>query len=247
MLVVYGLCILGAIAATFWGLNQRQLNISANATSTAFALATQRAKVTATVIAHMTKQAVYEFVERFDDNENNWRRQQENSEYWYGYTTIEDGVYVWKVKETKDGFISWSDFSLDDRIGDFDVYVDTKIVEGKLGDVCSGILFRISPVSSSNGYYYFGLCNNSIVKISYHTKADGWERIATTPYYRAFQDWNRLEIKGRDSHFTFLVNHEQVYEMDDDRQSVGGLALVIELHEKNPAEILFDNFGFQSR
>lgn len=35
--------------------------------------------------------------------------------------------------------------------------------------------------------------------------------------------------------------------MNDERQSVGGLALVIELNEKNPAEILFDNFGFQSR
>jgi len=37
------------------------------------------------------------------------------------------------------------------------------------------------------------------------------------------------------------------YEMDDDRQKIGGLALVVELNKKNPAQIVFDNFGFQSR
>jgi hypothetical protein len=247
MLVVYGLCILGSIAATFWGLNSRRLTLSANATSTAFAVATQKANVTATVISHATKQAGYEFVDRFDDNKNDWRSGPENSKYWYGSTTIKDGVYIWKVSETKDGFISWSDFSLEDRIGDFDAYVDTKVAEGAPGDVCSGILFRIAPASSAKSYYYFALCNNSTVKVSYHTKAEGWENITTVPYYRRSKDWNRLEINARGSHFTFLVNNEQVYEMDDKRQSIGGLALVIELHEKNPAEILFDNFGFQSR
>ena len=35
MLVIYGLCIFGAIAVTFWGLNRRQLTLSANGTSTA--------------------------------------------------------------------------------------------------------------------------------------------------------------------------------------------------------------------
>lgn len=247
MLVFYSLCILGAIAATFLGLNRRQLTLSTNATSTAFAVATQEANVTATALSRATRQAQYEFVDRFDDNKNDWRSGPENSEYWYGSTTIQDGIYIWKVSETRDGFISWSDFSVDDRIGDFDVYVDTKVAEGAPGDVCSGILFRISPVSSSNGYYYFSLCNDSIVKVGYHTKADGWERIATVRYYRGSEDWNRMEINARGSHFTFLVNHEQVYEMNDERQSVGGLALVIELNEKNPAEILFDNFGFQSR
>ena len=247
MLVLYSLCIVGLIAATFWGLNRRRLTLSTNATSTAFAAATQQAKFTATVSAHLTEQAGYEFVDRFNNNENDWRRGQENSKYWYGSTIIKDGVYIWSVKETKDGFTAWSDFSVEDRIGDFDVYVDTKVAEGAPGDVCSGILFRISPVSSSKSYYYFSLCNNSVVKVSYHTKVDGWERITTLPYYRHSKDWNRLEINARGSHFAFLVNHEQVYEMDDTRQSVGGLALVIELNKTNPAEILFDNFGFQSR
>ena len=247
MLVIYGLCIFGAIAVTYWGLNRSRLTLAANATSTAFAVATQKANVTATAISHATQQAEYEFVDRFDDNKNDWRSGPENSEYWYGSTTIKDGVYVWQVSETKDGFISWSDFSVDDRIGDFDVYVDTKVVEGPPGEVCSGILFRISPVSSSNGYYYFSLCNDSLVKVSYHTKAEGWERIANVPYYQRSRDWNRLEINARGSHFIFLVNNEQVYEMEDERQSVGGLALVAEVKEKTPAEILFDNFGFQSR
>jgi hypothetical protein len=33
--------------------------------------------------------------------------------------------------------------------------------------------------------------------------------------------------------------------MEDDRLEAGGLALVIELNEKAPAKVLFDNFGFQ--
>src|SRR5688500_4053034 len=79
MLVIYGLCIFGAIAATFRGLNDRRLTLAANATSTAFAVATQKANVTATAISHATQQAEYEFVDRFDDNKNDWRSGPENS------------------------------------------------------------------------------------------------------------------------------------------------------------------------
>ena len=247
MLVLYGLCILGSITATLWGLNRRQLTLSANATSTAYAVATERAKVTATVRAHATEQAQYELVDPFDWNKYSWRAGYEYSKYWNGMTRVKDGVYSWYVDKPKDTFISWADFSREERVQDFDVYVDTRVTEGGFGDVCSGLLFRISPDGWDAGGYYFALCNNGVVKISYHTEKDGWDRIATLPYPKLSSHWNRLEINARGSHFTFLVNNEQVYEMDDTRQSVGGLALVIELNEKNPAEILFDNFGFQSR
>jgi hypothetical protein len=56
-----------------------------------------------------------------------------------------------------------------------------------------------------------------------------------------------MEINARGSHFIFFINGTKIYEMDDDRRNVGGLALVIELNEKTPARIVFDNFGLQYR
>ena len=145
-------------------------------------------------------------IERFENNENDWRSGYESSKYWNGSTSIKDGVYVWSVNKTRDGFISWSDFSVHENVRDFDVYVDTKVTEGAPGDVCSGILFKISPAGSSEGYYYFALCNNAVVKVSYHTKADGWERIASLPYYRHSGDWNRLAIQA--ARFTLYIPGE---------------------------------------
>src|SRR5215213_5869072 len=72
MLVMYSLCIFGAIAATFWGLNRRQLTLSTNATSTAFAVATQQANVTATAVAKLAEQDQYEYIERFEKPSRRW-------------------------------------------------------------------------------------------------------------------------------------------------------------------------------
>ena len=233
--MLFACCILftALIAAPFWEFEERQPLISTNTTSTALAIATQ--------------QAQYDFVDPFNTNKNRWRVGSENSEYWLGSTRIEKGIYLWDVTETKDTFISWSDFSVTEYIKDFDAYVDTKVIEGGFGDVCSGLRFRVSLVSWFEKYYYFSLCNNSTVHISYYSEADGWESIATVPYYELSDDWNRLEINARGSHFKFLINGDWVYEMDDDRLEAGSLALMIELNEKVPAKILFDNFGFQSR
>jgi hypothetical protein len=172
----------------------------------------------------MTAQANYELVDRFDSNKNFWRQGIENNEYWDGSTLVNGGVYLWKVEQTKKTFISWADFSKDDKIGDFDVYVDVKMLDAAPGDVCSGLIFRMSPQGWDQGGYYYALCTDS------HAK-----------------EWNRLEISARGSHFIFRVNGKMFYEMDDDRQKIGGLALVVELNKKNPAQIVFDNFGFQSR
>jgi 3-keto-disaccharide hydrolase len=247
MFIFYGLCILGAIIATIWGLDRHSRTISANATSTAFAMATEQAHVTATAVARRTAQANYELVDRFDSNKNVWRQGTENNEYWNGSTLVNDGVYLWKVKQTKKTFISWADFSKDDKIGDFDVYVDVKMLDAAPGDVCSGLIFRMSPQGWDQGGYYYALCNDSSAKISYHTEKEGWEDIKALSYYSYSKEWNRLEISARGSHFIFRIDGKMLYEMDDDRQKIGGLALVVELNQKNPARIVFDNFGFQGR
>jgi hypothetical protein len=247
MLVFYGLCLIGLIAATFWWLDRSRQAVSANETATAVISGIQQANATSTAITHATELAQYEFIERFDMVSGRWLTGVVNSEYWKGRRAIQDESYLWEVKEVKKTFISWADFYKEDKIGDFDVYVDTKVIDSTPGDVCSGFLFRISPDGWDNGGYYFALCSNSLTTISYHTEKEGWERIATIPYYERSNDWNRLEIIARGTRFTFLINGNQIYEMEDDRQKLGGLALVIELNEKVSAKVIFDNFGYQSR
>jgi hypothetical protein len=248
MLVFYGICFLGLMGALFWGVNRQNQIASANATATGAVIATQNANFTATAAARLEEQDQYEFIERFNAVSGRWLTGAVDSEYWVGKRTIQDETYLWEVEKVKKTFISWADFFKSDSIEDFDVYVDTKILDASPGDVCSGLPFRISPDGWDEGGYYYALCNNAVAVISYYSEKDGWERIETVPYLLGYsQDWNRLEIQARGSHFSFLINGGQIFEIDDDRQAQGGLALVIELNDKVPTTVVFDNFGFQSR
>lgn len=241
------ICLFGLVAVTFWGLDDFKKTILANATSTAISVATQQINVTSTAVVRATEQSQYEFIERFDMVSGRWSKGVVNSEYWKGKKAIQDGYYLWEVNEVKKTFISWANFYKGNKISDFDVYVDTKVLDPSPGDVCSGFLFRISPDGWDKGRYYFALCSNSLTTISYHTETESWETIATIPYYERSNDWNRLEIIARGTHFTFLINGKQIYEMEDDRQKVGGLALLVELKARVSAKVIFDNFGYQSR
>jgi hypothetical protein len=247
MLVLYGFCILGLIAATVWGLDRRSRKIAADATSTADALATQQANTTATAVAHAKELEEYEFIERFDMNVNDWLVGPQNNEYWIGTTAIADGVYLWDVTEVKKTFIGWADFSRDRVLTDFDVYVDFKILEGKRNQVCSGLIFRRSSKGWDHGGYSFTVCNSNFFQVSYHQK--DWENISDWTYSPIIQpsDWNRIEVSARGDHFTFVINNEVVFEMTDDRRKVGDLALFVQLNDQNPAKVSFDNFGLQSR
>lgn len=247
MLLFYGLCIVGLIAGTFIWLGQRSKTISANATSTAHAVATAQVNATATAVAHATEQAQYEFIDRFDTNKYFWWEGSEDNEYYSGNIDVTDGSYVWDIRETKKTFIHMADFQRNNYLKDFDVYVDTKILDANPGDACSGLQFRVSTRGWDDGGYYFGLCSDASVYVSYHTEKDGWETIAERSYIGYTNGWNRMEIVARGTHFQFFINGQPIYEMDDDRREAGGMALAVELSEKVPATILFDNFGLQRR
>src|SRR5258706_3649640 len=120
MLIFYGLCFFGAIAAVFWGLNRREQTISTNATSTAGVIATQQANATGTAIVRATEQANYGFIDRFDKNNNFWLTGPQNNDYWVGKATIKDGTYLWDVINVKKTFIYWSDFYRNQTTKDFD-------------------------------------------------------------------------------------------------------------------------------
>jgi len=248
MLAFYGICIIGLIAATFWGLDRIKQAASANQTATAVINATQQANATSTAVARATEQAQYEVIDRFQAESDFWFVGQQNNEYWRGDVTIKDGAYIWNVEEVKKTFIWWGDFYLGEHIKDFDVYVDIKFMDGSLGNVCSGLIFRRSPDGWDAGEYTFSICNDSHFRIFYHDK-DQWDPIADWVSSDAIrpEDWNRVEVSARGNNFTFTINHTLVFEATDDRRKEGELAVFIDFSEKTPAAIWFDNFGYQSR
>ncbi len=251
MLVVYGLCIVGLVAATIWGLDRRNKAISVNATSTAFAQATQQANATVTAIAHATEQAQYEFIDPFNNTAEEWREwriESLNYEYVNGSISITRGVYLWNIQEVKEPFSYWASFRQNEEFEDFDVYVDSKIVDSTQGSACSGFIFRTASIDREKGTYTFSICSDATFYVYYY-KEEKWDPILRGRYSNAIRnsDWNRLEIQARGNDFNFAINNEVVFKMTDERLPKGGLGLYIEVHEKKPASISFDNFGFQSR
>jgi hypothetical protein len=248
MLAVYGVCILGLIGATLWGLDCRSRRISADATSTARAVATQNANATATMVARPTEQAEYGFVDLFDDNSGDWFEESVNDEFMVGSIAIEDGLYAWNIREVKQTFVYWADFRGGKPVEDFDVYVDFKVDDASPDNVCGGFVFRMASAGWEQGAYIFSVCNNSYFSVNYY-KQGKWTIISDWRYSNVIQssDWNRIEISARGDHFTFIINNKVVSEMTDDRHLKGSLALLVEIDETKPATIWFDNFGFQTR
>lgn len=248
MLVFYGVCILGVIATTFWGLARRNQAISANATATAAIIATQQTKATATAIARLADQDQYEYIERFDKISTQWFVGEYDKKYANAKLSIKDGVYIWDITDPKN-FAQATDFYKGNKIKDFDIYVDLKFVESsKVGSTCSGLFFRKPYAGWGYGAYVFTICNNSHFK-ALHYDRDGWQTITYSDYESRIRnsDWNRIEISARKDDFIFAINNEEVFEMTDDRLKTGSLGILVDIEKENSALIWFDNFGYQSR
>lgn len=270
VLTLFGICALCLTGGAAWGWGQRNKAMSANATSTASGLATlqayatgtavvrlaeqasltEQANLTATALALPTEQPEHTFVDNFDDNDEDWLTETTNDEYMRGSIAIRGGLYVWEMREVKQPFVYWSNFNRVKQIEDFDMYVDTKIAGEAPGDACSGFVFRTASLDWEKGAYTFSVCSDAYFSVDYYEKGN-WDPIDWGEA-DAFKpnDWNRLEIRARADHFTFLVNDEVILETTDDRLAKGGLALLVEAKEQrspHPLTIWFDNFGFQNR
>ena len=249
MLVFYGICIIGLVAITFWRLNSLRETTSANATATAVSVATQQASSTSTAIAHSTELAQYEVIDPFDSTINEWQHGPMLGGDWEGSLHINSGVYSWDIDDVYHDYsmISVEFIPGNHFVKNYDTYVDTKFAKVPSGTACSGLMFRRSPLSWNTGGYSFVICNVGYFSIHYHNAKDGWQEIKSQ-YHPLIQlsDWNRLEVLVNGSHFVFLINGQIVYETDDDRQPVGGVSLMIEV-QVDETQILFDNFGYQTR
>jgi len=248
MLVIYGICFLGAIGAVFWGLNRRSQTISANATATAASIATEQAEVTATAVARMAEQDKYEYIERFEKISGDWFVGSYAKKYGDMQMTIKNGVYIWDVTDSK-SFTQATDFYKGNEIKDFDIYVDIKFIKDAIkGAACGGFFFRRPSNEWDDGAYTFTICDDSRFEI-YLYKDKRWQNITFVEYESSIRrsDWNRIEINAREDHFTFTINNKDVFEMNDNRLGKGSLGLIIDIDEDNATEIWFDNFGYQPR
>jgi hypothetical protein len=199
--------------------------------------------------ARATELAQYELIDRFDSNKNQWQTGPLLGIDWKGTPQLESGVFVWDIEDVYDSqaMISMEFVPVNNYVKNYNTYVDTKISNVPSGLACSGLIFRQAPLGWNAGGYSFAICSAGFFGIYYHNAQDGWQEI-NAQYHASIRryDWNRLEILVNDSHFIFLINSQMVYETDDDRQPVGGVALMVEA-QGDGTQILFDNFGFQSR
>src|SRR5512138_1819578 len=265
VLALCGVCALGLVAVTVWGWELRSWAIATDPAPTALAVATQQTQANATAItyttqqtqstatasARRTEQAQYQLVDRFDNNHEDWLVSIIDNEDMAGSVKIIGGTLLWDIQKVKQPFVDSINFHYMDnmeRFNDFDVYVDSEIVSKQPGDACSGFVFREDTYDWEQGAYIFSVCNDSTFNVYYYKEGD-WESILRHAHSKSIRNsgWNRLEISARGDDFTFLVNHEVIYEMTDDREPRGGLSLYIEVKKERPLSISFDNFGLQSR
>jgi hypothetical protein len=217
MFLICCMFLFGLIAVPIWFSNQSQQIISANATSTAYVIATQQTYGTATAVARLTEQDGYEYVERFN----------RPSGYWFvglyepfgeAQISINDGVYLWDVIDSENSTLS-AEFYKKNKIKDFDLYMDSKIVKSSTRNaVCSGFFFRKPSINWSNGVYVFTICNDAHFRVDYYDK-DQWQTITFSEHENAIRphDWNRMEVSARGDYFTFTINNIEIFEMTDDR------------------------------
>jgi hypothetical protein len=228
---------------SIWKLN-RTLNMVATATTQ-----TLQTQATATHVAKATERAGFEFIDRFNDNSNDWWTENIDDELMTGEITIANGVYNWNIDKTKQGF-AWGTTKSSGRrnLNDFDLYVDARLNKGSADKLCYGLRFRDS--SESDSYYAFYICDEKDFEIAYlGGESDSWTILHSSTDSDTIHanEWNTLGVSARGNHFIFTINDWTVAELDDSRSKSGEVGVFIEVWEGQSGSVAFDNFAVQSR
>jgi len=247
MLVVYLICCILFVSGSFIWVRADKNAANTNATATEAAAATQQAYVMSTAVAHVTEQAEYEVLDRFDDNSGRWYTGTESGDYGDYSAYIINGTYTWSISDAK-GYTQGSDYFKGNNFKDFDAYMDVKFGENTEGSACSGLVFRKSTMGWEDGAYLFSICNDSHYEVYYY-QLEEWDEITTSWAQEviASVDWNRIEVHAVGDHFTFHINNVMVFEMTDSRRQTGRLGIYIEVEDATPALLWIDNFAIQRR
>lgn len=231
-----------AVATQVRALELAQITQQAEATATA------RAQATA-VAARTTAIAQSDLFEPFNDNARGWRAGEEDSDFWQGNITIQDGVYRWSIVNTKQGFIAWGDPSDSPSARDFDLYVDARLVDGDPNQVCYGLVYFTTRETLDDGAMTFSVCDTQDFSIDYYSPETDWDTLQNWTSLTAIRpnDWNQLAVTRRGTEYSFYINDQLAATVTESRMGEGYFSMFVTIYDAYPGEIWFDNFALQKR
>lgn len=221
-----------------------------DALATVHAEATATAGVTATIEARENAIRAYSYYDPFTNNNNGWRAEETDNDFWRGEISISNGVYLWRVDTVKrESMISWADFEPQESLRDFDVAFMVRLAQGPIEDACYGILFRKSPIGFSYGSYILTVCDDGYYKVQYFDSSAGWDDIIGWRETEAINqnDWNLVELEARGTNFNLFINHQLVSSFNDSRLDTGLISIIVHVLEETSCTILYDFFALQPR
>jgi hypothetical protein len=246
--IILTLCLCVTVLAGMGGFSIWKINRIENLAATA-AVQTMQAQATATHLADATERASFKFIDRFNDNNNDWLTENLDDEFMTGEITIANGVYNWNIDKTKQGF-AWGDTISSGRLSlnDFDMYVDARLNKGSADKLCYGLRFRDS--SESDSYYAFYICDEKDFEIAFlGGESNSWTILHSSTDSNAIHanEWNTLGVSARGDHYIFTINDWRVALLDDSRSKSGEVGVFIEVWKGQSGSVAFDNFTVQSR
>lgn len=208
---------------------------------------TPNLSLTATVAARESVITSYTYYENFNQNTYNWREGEEDNDFWQGSIEINNGLYTWQVTGVKSPFMAWASFNEVDDVGDFDLALRARRDAGEPHLACFGVFFRMSPDGIDGGTYMLTVCDNGFYKMLYYDAEIRWDTIQDWTEARAIlsNDWNLVEVSARESDFSILINHQEVFSFSDTRLASGQIAILLDYYSENPGQITFDFFALQ--
>jgi serine/threonine protein kinase len=220
-------------------------------TATARAKATEvaNANATATEMAiHASATAAWKqasAVDQFKDNSGKWITPSfdANNEYWSGFGSIANGIYQYKVSQTRKPFAYWVPYN-GMTSDDFDLSVAARRVGGIADQVCYGLYFR----AISEKKYVFAVCDSQHYSVEYFDGAKfntlrDWSKSTAIKQ----DDWNVLWVSARKNVFTLYINDVKVDTITNASLQSGWTGLFFEVFNSDTPTIQFDNFSFIKR
>ncbi len=238
-----------AVATQVYALEMAKITQQAEAKATLQAAATAQAQATVQAATRATAIAGSEVFEPFNDNAREWRVGEEDSEFWQGSIAIENGAYVWNVANAKQGFISWGDPDNSPIAGDFDVYVDARLVAGDSNQVCYGLVYYATRDILDDGAITFSACDTQDINIEYFSNETNWETVLEWTVFEPITPggWNQLAVTRRGAAYSFFINDQLAATVNETRLTMGYLSMFVTVYDAYPGEVWFDNFALQPR
>jgi hypothetical protein len=181
------------------------------------------------------------FYDGFNNNDNSWRAERNNDDYYVGEARLENGIYTIESTTTKKAFVSGWGSSLQEAIKDFDVSVKAKLLSGDLSNVCYGIRYRFND----HGYYLFEVCDSKKYKVShYNRQSEEWTTLQDWTSSEEIKpgDWNTLTVIAVGDTFTFKINGQEVTEINDEKEPEGKIYVVLSTYDTIPGSVGYDDF-----